>query len=188
MSAEATKTRILDAAFREFSEHGLAGGRVDRIAKHAKCNKNLIYIYFESKEGLFATVLEERLAGVYAGTPFDVGDLPAAAGRIFDFSHQNPDVYRLLMWATLEGHAALPLVRRQEHDRKIPLIEAEQKAGTIDLDVPPEMILMAVTALATAWSSAFPFGVMANPDSKLSEETIREAVAEMVARITGQAP
>jgi AcrR family transcriptional regulator len=42
MSAEQTKTRILDAAFREFAEHGLAGARVDRIAKSAERNKNLI--------------------------------------------------------------------------------------------------------------------------------------------------
>ncbi len=58
MSAEQTKSRILEAAFRDFAEHGMAGARVDRIATSAACNKNLIYVYFGSKEALFATVLD----------------------------------------------------------------------------------------------------------------------------------
>jgi hypothetical protein len=42
---------------------------------------------------------------------------------------------------------------------------------------------MAVMALATAWSPVFPFGATANPDSGLSDETIRDTIADMVARI-----
>lgn len=57
--AEATKARILDAAKKEFAKNGLGGGRVDDIAEKAKANKRMIYHYFESKEGLFQTVLEE---------------------------------------------------------------------------------------------------------------------------------
>ena len=61
-NAEATRERILDAATAEFSAHGIAGARVDRIARTAGCNKNLIYIYFENKETLFTTVLQKHLA------------------------------------------------------------------------------------------------------------------------------
>jgi AcrR family transcriptional regulator len=57
--AEATKARILQAAKKEFSKNGLGGARVDDIAEKAKANKRMIYHYFESKEGLFQTVLEE---------------------------------------------------------------------------------------------------------------------------------
>lgn len=57
--AEATKARILDAAKKEFAKNGLGGARVDDIAEKAKANKRMIYHYFESKEGLFQTVLEE---------------------------------------------------------------------------------------------------------------------------------
>lgn len=56
--AEATKARILEAAKREFAKHGLGGARVDVIAEKAQANKRMIYHYFESKEGLFQTVLE----------------------------------------------------------------------------------------------------------------------------------
>jgi AcrR family transcriptional regulator len=56
--AEATKARILQAAKKEFSKKGLGGARVDDIAEKANANKRMIYHYFQSKEGLFQTVLE----------------------------------------------------------------------------------------------------------------------------------
>lgn len=186
MSAEETRTRILDAAFREFAEYGMAGARVDRIAAGAACNKNLIYVYFGSKEALFATVLERHLFDVYAGLPFTADDLPGFARRVFDFAQANPEIYRLLSWATLEGATALPPARASEHDRKLPLIRAQQVAGAIDNGAPPALILMAVLALATAWSPVFPFGMTANPGVDLSPDTIRDAIGAMVARITGQ--
>lgn len=186
MSAEQTKTRILDAAFQEFAEHGVAGARVDRIARNAACNKNLIYVYFGSKEALFATVLDQHLSDAYAGIRFTPEDLPGLAGRVFDYARANPDVYRLLAWATLERATALPPARETEHDRKLPLIQAEQESGAIQADAPPELILMAIMALATAWSPVFPFGAIANPASDLSADAVRATVTDMVARIVGQ--
>jgi TetR/AcrR family transcriptional regulator len=56
-SAE-TRTRILEAAVREFSEHGLAGARTEQIAAAAGVNKALLYYYFESKERLYSAALE----------------------------------------------------------------------------------------------------------------------------------
>lgn len=50
---------IFTAARDEFAEHGLAGARMDRIAERAGLNKRLIYYYFEDKEKLFQSVLEQ---------------------------------------------------------------------------------------------------------------------------------
>ena len=183
MSAEQTKARILEAAFREFAEYGVAGARVDRIAKNAGCNKNLLYVYFASKEALFATVLDQHLSAVYADMPFTPEDLPGYARRVFDFAQANPDVYRLLAWATLENAAALPPAREREHDSKLPLIRTQQESGVIQPGAPPALILMAVMALATAWSPVFPFGAVANPAAGLSPGTIRDTIADMIARI-----
>jgi len=185
MSAEQSKSRILEAAFREFAEYGVAGARVDRIAKSAACNKNLIYVYFGSKEALFASVLDRHLSEAYVGMPFTPEDLPGYARRVFDFAQANPDVYRLLAWATLERTAALPPAREREHHRALPIIQAEQESGAIQTDAPPALILMSVMALATAWSPAFPFGATANPATDLSPGTIRDTIAAMVARIVG---
>lgn len=57
--AEATRARILQAAKKEFSKHGLGGARVDEIAERANANKRMIYHYFGGKEDLFSAVLEE---------------------------------------------------------------------------------------------------------------------------------
>src|ERR1700733_5406602 len=187
MSAEQTKSRILDAAFREFAEYGVAGARVDRIAKSAACNKNLIYVYFGSKEALFATVLDRHLSETYAGLPFTPEDLPGYARRVFDFAQANPGVYRLLAWATLERATALPPAREREHDSTLPLIRAQQESGAIQADAPPALILMAVMALATAWSPVFPFGATSNPAADLSPDTIRDTIADMIARIVAPA-
>ncbi len=88
--ADETKTRILDAALGEFSTHGVAGARVDRISATAGCNKNLLYVYFGSKENLFTAVLEQHLVRVYADIPFTPDDLPGFAGRVFDFAMTRP--------------------------------------------------------------------------------------------------
>jgi TetR/AcrR family transcriptional regulator len=56
-SAEA-RTRILEAAVREFSDNGLAGARTEQIAAAAGVNKALLYYYFDSKEKLYSAALE----------------------------------------------------------------------------------------------------------------------------------
>src|SRR5262249_6234204 len=101
-NAEATRVRILKAALAEFSAHGIAGARVDRIAQAAGCNKNLIYIYFEDKETLFQTVLSKYLTRVHEEKPFTPDDLPGYAAHAFAFAIANPDLMRLLAWSTLE--------------------------------------------------------------------------------------
>jgi TetR/AcrR family transcriptional regulator len=53
-----TRGRILDAALREFSSHGLAGARTETIAAAAGVNKALLYYYFDSKEKLYTAALE----------------------------------------------------------------------------------------------------------------------------------
>jgi len=50
---EERPTQILDAAFHEFGERGLAGARLDDIAKRAQVAKGTIYLYFPNKEALF---------------------------------------------------------------------------------------------------------------------------------------
>lgn len=61
-----SQAAILAAARDEFSEHGFAGGRVDRIAERAGVNKRLIYYYFGNKDDLFLSVLEGTYAEIRA--------------------------------------------------------------------------------------------------------------------------
>jgi AcrR family transcriptional regulator len=62
----ATLSRLLKEARIAFSEKGLAGARVDDIARAAGVTKQLVYHYFSSKEQLFASVLDESAQDVLA--------------------------------------------------------------------------------------------------------------------------
>jgi TetR/AcrR family transcriptional regulator len=55
--AALTRARILKAALREFAHLGLAGARVDVIAKRAGVNKQVLYYHFGNKEDLFRATL-----------------------------------------------------------------------------------------------------------------------------------
>ena len=55
----ATRRRLLEAGKREFAERGLAGARFDEIAIAAGHAKGTIYNYFDSKEALFFSIVEE---------------------------------------------------------------------------------------------------------------------------------
>ena len=55
----ATRDAILRAAGNEFSIHGLAGARMDAIARSARVNKALLYYYFHDKDALYAEVLDQ---------------------------------------------------------------------------------------------------------------------------------
>jgi len=52
-----TKTKIIETAQTEFAQFGLAGARVDRIARKAGVNKAMIYYHFHSKEELYKEVV-----------------------------------------------------------------------------------------------------------------------------------
>src|SRR5947209_2626148 len=51
--------RIVVAARDEFARRGLAGARVEQIARRAGVNKQLLFYYYHSNRGLFQAVLAE---------------------------------------------------------------------------------------------------------------------------------
>ncbi|WOC14290.1 TetR family transcriptional regulator [Gordonia sp. MP11Mi] len=103
-----TKRRILAAARAEFSEFGLAGARVDRIAEAGRVNKRSIYVHFGSKRDLFDLVVTMALTEMAEEVRFTADDLPAYAGSLFDYLAARPEVLRLTSWAGLERPDATP--------------------------------------------------------------------------------
>lgn len=100
---EGSRARILDAARVEFVSYGLSGGRVDHIAEQSGVNKNLIYHYFGSKDGLYLAVLERIYADLRAHQQDeDLRDLPPVEGMkrlvssTFDHFVATPDLIRLM--------------------------------------------------------------------------------------------
>ena len=63
---EQSRAAILQAAVREFSREGVAGARIDAIARSARVNKALLYYYFKDKEALYSAVLDHVFGGLTA--------------------------------------------------------------------------------------------------------------------------
>lgn len=179
-NAEATRERILEAALAEFSAHGIAGARVDRIAQVAGCNKNLIYIYFEDKETLFTTVLLKHLMRIHEEQPFTPDDLPGFAGKVFDWAMANPDLMRLMAWSALEEKAKGKAERLAAFEGKIQALAAAQKAGLVGTAFPPDFLLVAVMSLATAWSVAALSGPSINQSVAERPAAMRKSLIEAV--------
>jgi len=86
-----SRVRILQAAIREFSEHGLAGARTSAIAAAAQVNKALLYYYFRDKEALYGAALEAVATSV-AESALAVLDMKCSAGeRLLRFVLQHFD-------------------------------------------------------------------------------------------------
>lgn len=55
---ELRRRALLDAALGEFFERGFSAARMDDIAARAKLSKGTLYLYFDSKEALFTSLVE----------------------------------------------------------------------------------------------------------------------------------
>src|ERR1043166_4991379 len=84
-NADATRSKILDAALAEFSERGLPAASTDDIAERCGVNKRMIYYYFGSKEGLYLAALEslfERLVALEREIEVEHPEPAAATGAM----------------------------------------------------------------------------------------------------------
>lgn len=176
--AEATRRRILEAATAEFAQHGLAGGRVDRIAAEAGSNKQLIYQYFGSKEGLFRTVVAQELARAIDGVDFPDDDLAQYAGAYFDFAMANPRLMRLVAWCGLEiegGIAGVP-----EPGPKLARVAEAQARGNVSDRFSPAFILATISAICMAWVPNNWYANLLDPEAASHAPQHREAVVRLV--------
>lgn len=58
---ESRRQQIMDAALVLFASEGYANCSIAQLAKHAGTSKGLMYNYFESKEALLVTLIEEGM-------------------------------------------------------------------------------------------------------------------------------
>lgn len=179
----ATRRRLLDAAAEEFSRYGIAGARVDRIARAAKANKAQIYAWFSSKEGLFDAVFAEHLNLVLEMVPFDPFDLAGYVTRLYDAYLERPAVVRLALWARLERKPTGDVLAGATDavPDKVDAVRAAQVAGLVDPDMEPHDVYAMVIGLSLAWSPASPT-VAAGPGDDVAEHDRRRSALAAAAR------
>jgi AcrR family transcriptional regulator len=178
-NAADTKRRILAAATEEFTEHGIAGARVDRIAAAANSNKAMLYAYFGNKEQLFEAVFAQMVTAATDAVPFDARDLPGYAVAMFDRYRTDARPARLSDWYRLEHgkpgpHDAVSAAQRGI----VAAIAAAQRDKVISDRLKPQDLYGVITALTRMGTPEF---TRLNPPS--STAAARTAVHDIVKQL-----
>ncbi len=117
--ARGAREAILDAAEKEFAEHGFDGTRVDAIAAASSYNKSLLFRYFGSKLDLYAAVIRradeqtrifqeqsiapllDNAAALNADSLRDL--LQTYLKAYFDYLLAHPRMAKIYLWEMAEG-------------------------------------------------------------------------------------
>src|SRR3954469_18224675 len=91
---EKKRRLLLEAALTEFAAYGVAGARVDRLAKRAGISAGLVYSFYENKDGLFEAVFDLIVEHTVTTGPLDADDLGPYADRLYDAGLAHPEVLR----------------------------------------------------------------------------------------------
>ncbi|TGD84733.1 TetR/AcrR family transcriptional regulator [Mycolicibacterium sp. CH28] len=181
-TGEELRDEILAAARIEFAQFGLAGARIDRIAKAAHASKERLYAYFGDKETLFRQVVSADGAVFFDSLAVRPEALAELAGEIFDLARSRPEHLRMITWAWLEG-LTMPAPEwegRTVQERDMTTIAEAQDRGLVDSRWEPERLLVMLLGIGLAWAH------WPGPDAGVDETVVasrRADVVEAAARI-----
>jgi len=148
-SSEKTRTRLLEAAARVFSQHGIQGATTREIAREAGVNEVTLFRHFKSKEQLLYAVVErsmiteERLIrSIDSWTTNLKESLAQYAQQYFTLLEQKEALARAFL---AEARAFSPSVQERIGELLSPiraeliaLLTAAKQAGLIRNDVDTE--------------------------------------------------
>jgi AcrR family transcriptional regulator len=184
---ECTKRKILAAAVSEFSQFGVDGTTVEKIAKAAAVNKERIYKYFGDKRELFNQVLRHELVKVAQAVPVssfaevDIGDY---AGRVFDYHTEHPELSRLMRWEGLSFDDTVPdeAQRREYYGYKIQAVADAQAQAKLSNELYADHLIFLVLSLAGWWSAVPQVARMLTGENTAAEQQRRRASVVTAAR------
>lgn len=157
--SQRSQERILAAALAEFSEHGFAGARVDRIARRARINKRMLYCYFGDKNALYRETMRRRFAlraAQIERSPY--GDPEGAAAFWWRFGCEDPVWMRLMGWEALDAQARATICRTERsraYARAVKQFRQFIARGDLTDRIDPRHALLLNMAL-TGFPIAFP--------------------------------
>lgn len=160
---EATAGRILAAGRAEFAEYGFSGARVERIAKAAQVNVQLIYHHYRDKEGLYLRVLEDvyaHIRGLEQGLALGAHAPPAGLRRLveftFDYLIAHPDFTAIIRNENIAGgrfvrrSGTVPLLTGSLLNAVGALLARGRASGDFARDVDPVQLCVSILGLCIA--------------------------------------
>jgi TetR/AcrR family transcriptional regulator len=148
-----TRERIMAAAQKEFAARGFAGARTDAIANRAHVNERMIFYCFDSKEGLYRAVLEQKLSAKTAlieSTPDE--DFTTSLVKGFGECCDNVDALRMWQWEALDSSNRKLVAedeRRAYFQAEVNRWRRAKANGLLPPDADEEMLLLVSSALRT---------------------------------------
>jgi AcrR family transcriptional regulator len=200
---EGMRLRILEAAKQEFSAHGLAGARVDRIAAKAGANKRMLYYHVGNKEDLYLVVLEsayEKIRGEERSLALEHLDPPEAIKMLIAFTWsyflRNPEFLALLNGENLARakHLKRSAKVKSMHSPFVEMIRAVVQRGVASGDfkasVDPVQLYISIAALSFFYlSNSATLGFIFGRDlltREAKDERLQHMVALVLAALTGK--
>jgi AcrR family transcriptional regulator len=106
-----TALRLLDAAEEVFARRGYDAASLGEVADRVGIRPQAIYNHFPNKWALYVAVLDPFLALLEEAVETDAADRSGGAlARDIAFHARNPQLARILQYATLAGGAQLELL------------------------------------------------------------------------------
>jgi AcrR family transcriptional regulator len=154
------REQLLDAATSLFAERGIAGTTVAQIAAHVGVTSAMVHYYFETRDHLLDTIIEERIERfiAYVWDPIDVNEadpftmVKDLVIRIIKASDLMPWLPPLWIREIVNEGGLL----REKMLQRIPVekpmqfgksIAAGQKQGIVNPDIDPRWLFMSIIGL-----------------------------------------
>jgi len=157
LAKAARREEILAAARRVVAVRGLRSTTIADIADEAGIALGTIYLYFSSKEAVFAA-LSQQLHGLIAGALIAVTDAASLdevvrvrIGHVFAACAENRDLVRLVVLNTDPGSEVAKSLRRADEAHEAPMVGIVERgmAGGLIRGADPAIMTKLVKGLVT---------------------------------------
>ncbi len=171
-----------------FAERGFDGASIREIAEQAGATKALIYHYYDSKEALYQTLLEDAVSGVVAQIEAIAADgrepetqIRAVVQVFIDAYHDAPHRFQMVQ-RTIDDHHTIAAVLADRWFSRAHLALQDIVARGVDQDslkpLPVQMVPLAVIGLVIHTLRCQK--LVGHVDPKLSGEQVLSALPDLV--------
>lgn len=187
---------VLTAALDEFFERGFAAARMDDIARRAGVSKGALYLYFDSKDDLFRSLIEEfaapnvdRLEAAAASAPDAKGAIRALLTLAPTLIRTSPipKIAKVLIGDAASFPDTVTIYRKRVIERALRIITAvlakAKSKGEFEIDDPKltARLIVAPVIFSAIWRVVFEHDESARVDLEalfaLHEKILLKALA-----------
>ena len=187
----AKRSRLIDAAIEEFAERGVDSASYNKIIERSGLSKGTVYYYFDNKDSLLTTVLDEICDQFHQA----IGDikLPETREGFWDialeydaravrFFLENPRLLRVLSWMfkdvpDMKEYTESVRVRMTYFIKK--LITRGQDIGAVRADIPLETALRLRQEIGKVLAYEILEEIKPDGTGKFEEERVEKVIAAM---------